>query len=550
VGRLCNGINTQTATWVYHDPTASVTVITNGSLPIVPPTQMVPTNPAPAQPVDIWVKVGYQFQIDTCYIYYTTDGTNPEGAFGVGKGSTKVAQAFWVNGDAANGTIDWWKGTIPGSEQTSGAQIRYKVALFKGGSSPVNTISDADNAKWYGLTQFGITNFNPLTGTAWLHNDLNPSNTATGLSSGFHIVRGRAFLPRSGKSAAYNTFLQTFYYDAQLPSGTVAFPPNGNTISVSTYQVVVRGDSSVTGVDFNIADSDTNNDDAITGQVNGNGLINGSPSYANAAQVTPDPTLSQQYPAYPQEFRFNYVAVPSSGTATITVRLRELSTSVYSNRFTGLTTTVNTRAPANVLFISSPAADGVPLIVSSNSLFYIQACFTPTLTTNSTSLFSLYVNGALQPSSSYILAPVGGINGCPTLRGLLCPWTNFLQGTNVIELDYTNQIVLSSTRIVPVGIRYSTLDSDADGMPDWMEYIAGTNPYDSNSVLRITGIDNDNQLVWESVSNITYTVIATTNFSLPMLPISPLIRASDTTTFWTDDSPDPTNRFYRIQVGP
>ena len=335
-----------------------------------------------------------------------------------------------------------------------------------------------------------------------------------------------------------------------MPAGSVAFPPNGGTISVSTYQVVVRADPSVTGVDFNIADSDTNNDDAVTGQVNGNGSVHGTLSYATAAQVTPDPTLSQQYPALPQELRFNKVAVPSSGTATITVRFKEISTTVYSNRFTTLTTTVNTRAPTNVLFISSPAVDGVPLIVSSNSLFYIQACFTPTLTTNSPGLFSLYINGALQPSSSYILAPVGGINGCPGLKGLLCPWTNFLQGTNVIELDYTNQVVLSSTRTVPVGIRYSALDSDGDGMPDWMEYIAGTNPYDANSVLRITGINNDNQLVWESVSNITYTVIATTNLSLPMLPVSPLIRASDSTTFWTDDSPDPTNKFYRIQVGP
>ena len=44
----------------------------------------------PARPVDIWVKVGYQFQINTCFIYYTTDGSNPEGAFGIGNGTTQV----------------------------------------------------------------------------------------------------------------------------------------------------------------------------------------------------------------------------------------------------------------------------------------------------------------------------------------------------------------------------------------------------------------------------------------------------------------------------
>ena len=44
--------------------------------------------------MDFWVKVGYQFQINTCFIYYTTDGSNPEGAFGVGKGTTQVVQAL------------------------------------------------------------------------------------------------------------------------------------------------------------------------------------------------------------------------------------------------------------------------------------------------------------------------------------------------------------------------------------------------------------------------------------------------------------------------
>src|SRR5579859_1213621 len=91
---------------------------------------MVPTNPAPNQSVDIWVKVGYQFQVDTCYLYYTTDGTNPEGAFGIGKGKTRVQQGAWVNHDASDSTIDWWKATIPASALGSGTQIRYKAALY------------------------------------------------------------------------------------------------------------------------------------------------------------------------------------------------------------------------------------------------------------------------------------------------------------------------------------------------------------------------------------------------------------------------------------
>jgi hypothetical protein len=177
-------IKTQTADWVYHDPAATNTANGRGTA-----TQRVPFNPNSGQAVDIWVKSGNQFDIDKCFIYYTTDGNNPEGSFGVGKGTTQVVEAFWQANDVAASTNDWWKGTTPGL--AANTQVRYKVALFKGGYSPIGTISDADNAKLYGLTQFGITNFNPTTATVWLHNDLNTNNTATGLRSGFHIARAR-----------------------------------------------------------------------------------------------------------------------------------------------------------------------------------------------------------------------------------------------------------------------------------------------------------------------------------------------------------------------
>ena len=38
---------------------------------------MNPTNPTPGQAVDIWVKVGYNSQTNRCYLYYTTDGSDP-----------------------------------------------------------------------------------------------------------------------------------------------------------------------------------------------------------------------------------------------------------------------------------------------------------------------------------------------------------------------------------------------------------------------------------------------------------------------------------------
>src|SRR6185437_6828104 len=102
-------ITNQTANWVYHDPAATNTALSPNNTA----TQRMPLSPVAGESADIYVKVGYQFQINTGYIYYTTDGSEPEGAFGIGKGTTQVALAYFVNHDSAQNNIDWWRGTIP-----------------------------------------------------------------------------------------------------------------------------------------------------------------------------------------------------------------------------------------------------------------------------------------------------------------------------------------------------------------------------------------------------------------------------------------------------
>ena len=428
-------------------------------------------------------------------------------------------------------------------------QVRYKVALYQ---ENIGTISDADSSKLYGLTQFGITNFDPTTVTVWTHNDRNTNNTQIGLSTGFHIMRARCFLPRSGKSGVYNTYLQTFYYDGQLPGGVIATPAtDGITVSNSTYTVVVRADSSVTGVEFNIQDSNSANDDSVTGQNNGNGLTNGVPKFVSATAVTPNAGLSQLYTNYPQEYQFTYTAVPSNGTATITVHLKGSTASLFPNRFTTLTRSVTTTAPNQVLHIVNPATDGMILVLNTNDTYTIQSCFTSTLTTNNYNLFSIYINGVFQPRQApdstplYHLSPIGCGTG---MHSLTYDWTGAAPGTNVITVTFTNPVFLSETRTVAV-VRPG--DSDGDGMSDYAELIAGTDPNNPNSVLRITSLDTGSQLiVWDSATNVNYQVLATTNLTYPLVPISPIIPSAGASTFYFDTAPDPTNKFYRVQVVP
>ena len=169
-------------------------------------------------------------------------------------------QEQYLSGDTNQSSIDWWSVTIPG--QPAGTQVRYKFGAFYGGSggsaytgANAGAVADSETtgAKYYGVYQAAITNFNPTTATVWLHNDLNPANAVTGLQSGFHILRARTFLPRSGQSSVYNTFSQTFYYDGALPTGAIVLPANSSPpLAAAIITVVVRADSTVTGVDFQI----------------------------------------------------------------------------------------------------------------------------------------------------------------------------------------------------------------------------------------------------------------------------------------------------------
>lgn len=378
------------ASFVYHDPEAAV----GGDVPGGPSVQFVEDSDT----ITFWVKtnaVGLDYR---SFVYYTTDGSFPEGAAGVGRDTTQVAELGWSHQDDG-GASDWWT-TATVSKPADLATFRYKISVLKDQEEafPVGSVFPVDEGT-VGLKRDMLTVFatDPLDADAVTfrpHGDYGPMRT--GLEEGFHMIRARAFLARGSAAPIYNTFKQTFYYDTRTPEGRLLFPANeGDTAGGALYGAVVRVDPTVEEVWVHVADGDTSNDDIETGLVSGNGVgfepftdanVNGTRdpgepyedindngfwdaetpiAWAPASEVTP--SLSIRDPL-PREFRFEYVNIPADGSATLHVLLREVSSAgpdgfglipadAEAGHYTLLTRTVQTRGPDRRMFVAFPQQD-------------------------------------------------------------------------------------------------------------------------------------------------------------------------------------------------
>jgi len=570
-----NDYTSETCEWAYHDAAANTTMAVLNDVPQRSSTLT-------AAPVDLYVKVGYEFDISRCRVYYTTDGANPEGAYGVGHGTTQVASGSFVDGDEADGAIDWWKATLPA--QPNGTTVKYKIALHKRSSAntTVNPIAEFEDARYYALTEFAVTNWSPASAQIWLHNNLNTNHIAAGLAEGFHILRARAFLPRDGKSSVFNTFLQTFYYDTQPPDGAIAFPPAASTLRSVDYGCVVRADETVTGIEYNILDNDPNNDDATTGFANGNGLTKGVPVFARATLVTPTASLNAQFPSFLREFRFTYFAVPASGNATITVRLKELSTDAFPNHFRTLTRTVVCAAPAQTLQIAFPSFDGQVINLPQDGAYSVVTRFTDTLTAD-VNLFSILIDGDFQErtngnGATYAFNDQTPGDGKNELR---FDWRGMNAGQHLIEVHYTGDgLALEATRLARVTLT-GVADTDGDGLPDFwetqnglsptnstgldgaggdpdgdgfsnqQEYLAGTDPWNGDSLLKIIDLAGTGRVItWNSIPGRNYQVFATTNVNAAFIARSGTLTAFTSPMSFTNPAPVRPREFYRVLVFP
>ena len=493
--------NGTVASFVYHDPAVAVDPPSSGGhLGTLPANQYSATG---AQ-LNFWVKmnpVGAGFRT---FLYYTTDGTNPEAAGPTGIGSTQVLEMQFSHNGSTDGN-NWWYGALSPAPNNS---IKYKFGVYQSsvGGVPVSSVFPGNAAavaqKESMMTTFQITNFNANTATVYPHDDYGTPQT--GLSDGFHVVRARTFLKRDGtstgnglRSSIYNTFTQVFYLDTHAPLGEIDFPAHdGDSVGGQQYGVVVRTDPNVTEVWYNIADTDPNNDDSITNVANGNN------AWVLATQLTANPTITSQYP---NEWRFNYVNIPASGTGKIYVRLRKLSSAPYSaawnsttpsaaddatNHYTTLTRVVTESGPLTKLFVAFPNTDGqvvgntyVMKVQFSHSLTTSfgtqQALLNNFLITISSSESGSAENPVVQPKSAYSIDAYNvNNNGDPnqqldelayTLPNLYNGQPDFLH-TITVTFPLSTGEILTATRLVkaqPVTVVQDNILSppefDADG---------------------------------------------------------------------------------------
>lgn len=355
-----NSTPPNTVQFVYHDPEATLP----GSIAAGKHYQ------EHANAIDVYVKTNAGLSGYEATLYYTLNRSVPKGGGGKAvSDKTRTVTMNWAGDAPDGGQGSWWKGTI---SPKPNAILRYLAGVRRTTVSPTfpsgaNEVSD----KRHGMTVFEIDGFDGTAVNFFPHNDYarTPDQSSfvmqTGLTEGFHILRARSFLERTGKASLYNTFQQTFYYDANRPQGEFVFPPENDLLGEQSYEVVVRADESVTAAWFYIDDGAGSNDDDQTGAESGNGVG----KWVRATETGADPGVVS---AFPKEFRFNYANIPSGAVpALLQVRLAE-ATSTESASWTGtvsavddasgwystLTRNVIANGPDRSLFAAFPATNG------------------------------------------------------------------------------------------------------------------------------------------------------------------------------------------------
>lgn len=535
--------------WAEHDP-AALNGQTAGPVPQMDPA---PQNAA-GKALDLWLRIGYQFQPQKVWIYYTTDGASyPEGCHGVGKGATQVAEAgFSFNGSHDGAAIpDWWKASLPA--MPAGTVLRYKIGVRRGSAAPavfpfaLGDIQLAERME----TVFETRDFNAATAVYQVHNDY--SEVATGLEEGFHVLRSRAFVDRNDGASIYRTHTQVFYYDTRHPSGEVAYPRENDQLGGSSYGVVVLTDPSVTEVWYYIDDLDPANDNPAAG--------NGSRNWKQADAVTVPTNLGSS--GYSKEWRFNYQNIPSSGIANLVIRLKEASSSSdmslgdEAGHFTTLIRHVGTGSPINFA-IGFPSFPGE--LVDKNYVMkvYFKKELIPAGMSDEEFLngFSIFIsssvsgqpdNPVLQPRTAYRL--VRDVNATEHSVEFTFPnlYNNDPDFLHTVRAEHQRgTLFLGDSELVRMRVD-EVADDDNDGLPDWwelrhgLETNNGTGRHGAAGDFERDGVTNMDEYLFGMDPALDDAA------ALPRVTLAPHATSPGS---WTLEFPTIPNRTYQWQVSP
>jgi glycosidase len=573
------GIVTDTGTvdWVYHDPNDTDN---QGNMQLLI---------APDLAVRIAVKIGYQDDNPhSAWVYYSTGGkTYPEGS--LGRGNAKTLVCLMSKGATGNpdpgGTPQWWHATLP--PQPAGTLLRYKVGVHRADSPDRFPFSQRDiDIKRRMETQFEITGFDATSVAHFPHND--HGSIALGLSEGFHVLRTKSFLSRTGRASVFNTQAQTFYYDTERPEARVLFPGENDTLGGSGYEAVVASDATVTRVSYNILDSDPGNDNPVKG----NGTGNWAEANAVAVPLLAGGDILQK------EWRFQYADIPSSGTAQLCVRFREISSSEDDSlsdemgHFTTIRVGINTGNPVNYRF-SYPAADNETI----GEGYVAKILFDKSLGEKISdallaSEFNIIVDRITLPPSALTIVrsetPAddalaitmpNAFDGNPDtlheIRGIHRRGDSTLSVTRKFRAeiaalpDADGDLLPDSWELVhgldsnnPSGVHGANGDFDGDGISNYGEFLTGGNPLTFEpggfSIKAITNQDNDLlSLEFPVRANLHYRILYSGDLESWMEAASFDILAPDTSFIWIDDgsltgdvSFTGKKRFYSLEVAP
>jgi hypothetical protein len=95
------------------------------------------------------------------------------------------------------------------------------------------------------------------------------------------------------------------------------------------------------------------------------------------------------------------------------------------------------------------------------------------------------------------------------------------------------------------------LDGDGVGAMNWCEYLAGTDPTNKESVLKVSVLSDGMSVVWPGVAGRVYSVYQTTNLAVPfgLAPGGSNLTANPQGNTYTNvDGPLPQTRFFKVGV--